>query len=71
MPDLKSQLKSRKNKIKRLAQGIINTGVWKDDEPIELNYNNILTDLYAINTLINYTFEIFKDTTTRKRLINY
>ena len=64
MPDLKSQLKSRKNKIKRLAQGIINTGVWKDDEPIELNYNNILTDLYAINTLINYTFEIFKDTTT-------
>jgi len=63
MPDLDSQLNSRKNKIRKLYQAIINTGYWKDNESVELNYNHILSDLYSINTLVNNTAEIFSDDT--------
>uniref|UniRef100_A0A6C0B592 Uncharacterized protein n=1 Tax=viral metagenome TaxID=1070528 RepID=A0A6C0B592_9ZZZZ len=61
--DIKTQIKIRKNKIKKLYQAIINTGYWKENESVELNYNNILSDLYSINNLINNTFEIFSDDT--------
>ena len=61
---METELKRRKKKIKRLFRGIVSTGYWPGDEPIELNYNNILTDLFSINTLFNNTFEIFKDETT-------
>ena len=63
MPDLDSQLNSRKNKIRKLYQAIINTGYWKDNESVELNYNHILSDLYSINTLVNNTAEILSDDT--------
>lgn len=57
---MNTELKSRKNKIKKIYKSIIDTGYLGDD-PIELNYNHILTDLYAVNNLINNTFLIFKD----------
>ena len=64
MLDLEEQIFNRKKKIKDLYKAIHKTGFGFDtDEKVELNYNNILTDLYSINTLINNTFEIFRDET--------
>ena len=58
------EISTRRRKLKKIYT-LINKSKLMGDEPIELNYNNLLTDLYTTNTLINNTFEIFNDDNTK------
>ena len=61
--EIKSHIEKRKNKIKKLYQAIIDTGFTELDSMM-LNYNQILTDLYIVNNLVNDTSNIFKNNST-------
>lgn len=57
------EIQKRRKKIKRLYHSIINTGFF-GEKSLTINYNNILTDLYIVNNLINETYHILKNPDT-------